>query len=40
MIPIRFLFMAGRIKGVDVCNETVRKVSGRMVTPLFFSSLA
>eukprot|EP00943_MAST-04B_sp_MAST-4B-sp1_P000038 g38.t1 len=36
MIPIRFLFMASRIKGVDVCNETVRKVSNRMVTPLLF----
>ncbi len=36
MIPIRFLFMAGRIKGVDVCNETVSKVSKRMATPLLF----
>ena len=36
MIPIRCLFMAGRIKGVDVCNETVSKVSKRMATPLLF----
>jgi hypothetical protein len=35
-VPIRFLLMAMKFKGVTICELTIKKVGGRMATPILF----